>query len=230
MPDLQQALGFCSPGDLTACVEMSRTEIGLFYGILAGIGGAIGTIGGGFLADRFGAKDRRWFLWVPMWGKLLAGPFFIGCLLAPTAELALILYFPGIIMAAAYLGPSLAITHHLVPPSMRAMSSAVLFFILNILGLGTGPLVVGMISDWLTANSALVSTDWSFFGATVAQVEQHSARWGMVIAVALTYPLCILWHLGAKALPTGELDSDGESAADAVLTRSAGAPEPGKST
>jgi MFS family permease len=228
MPELQSFFGFCTPGDIAACVEMSRTEIGLFYGILAGIGGAIGTIGGGYLADKFGAKDRRWFLWVPMWGKLLAGPFFIGCLLAPTAELSLILYFPGIIMAAAYLGPSLAITHHLVPPSMRAMSSAVLFFILNILGLGTGPLVVGLISDWLTANAASVSTDWTFFGATVEQVQQHSARWGMVIAVTLTYPLCILWHLGAQALPKGELDEDGNSAAKEALTEGdpKGSPQP----
>lgn len=188
MPELQLWLGFCSSEELaTACVEMSRTEIGLFYGIVAGVGGAIGTIAGGYLADHLGARDRRWFLWVPMWGKLLGGPIFIMCLLAPVAELSLALYFPAIILAAMYLGPSLAITHHLVSPSMRAMSSAVLFFILNIVGLGLGPTAVGVISDWLSLNTDVV---------------QHSARWGMITAVVAMYPLSILWHLGARRLPT----------------------------
>ena len=75
-------------------------------------------------------------------------------MLAPTPELSLLLYFPGITLAAMYLGPSLAITHHLVPASMRAMSSAVLFFILNILGLGTGPFVVGIVSRRIAARRA----------------------------------------------------------------------------
>ena len=175
------------------CYEMNKTEIGLFYGTCSGVGGMIGTIYGGYLADKLGAKDRRWFLWVPMWGKLIGGPLFIACLLAPTAELALMFYFFAITMAAMYLGPSLAITHHLVSPSMRAMSSAVLFFLLNIIGLGFGPMIVGMISDWLTANTDIVA---------------DSARWGMIIAVCATYPLCILWHLGARHLP--QADQDGE--------------------
>ena len=187
MPELQEFVGFCTSSELaTACVEMSRTEIGLFYGVIAGMGGAIGTVAGGYLADHFGAVDRRWFLWVPMWGKLVAGPFFIAALMAPSAELSLLFYFPAITMAAMYLGPSLAITHHLVPASMRAMSSAVLFFILNIIGLGFGPTAVGMLSDWLMLNT---------------DVAQDSAKWGMVIAVCAVYSLAILWHLGARNLP-----------------------------
>lgn len=186
MPWLQKLVGFCSDATIETCAQMSRTEIGLMYGTAAGVGGAIGTIAGGYIADRIGQKDHRWFLWVPMWGKLIGGPLFILALLAPTAELSLALYFPGLILAAMYLGPSLAITHALVPVSMRAMSSAVLFFILNILGLGLGPLVVGMVSDYLQAEHG---------------ITDHSAKWGMITAVALMYPLSILWHWGAKALP-----------------------------
>ncbi len=199
MPHFQQFIGRCSTDTFQACVEMDRTEIGLFYGLTAGIFGAIGTIGGGYLADRLGRKDKRWFLWVPMWGKLIGGPIFIAGLLAPTPELALLGYAGGIVTASAYLGPSLAITHSLVPPSMRAMSSAVLFFILNLLGLGLGPLIVGNISDFL-------STDTS--------VGQDSLRWAMASAVLLTYPLCILWHLGARALPK---DDDAKEAAKEAL-------------
>jgi hypothetical protein len=88
---------------------------------------------------------------------------------------------------------------------MRAMSSAVLFFILNLLGLGLGPLIVGNISDYLLANTDLGG---------------DSLRWAMACSVFLTYPLCLLWHLGARALPKNET----EDAASEALTL--GDPQP----
>ncbi|MDZ4760209.1 MAG: MFS transporter [Alphaproteobacteria bacterium] len=133
---------------------MSRSQIGVTYGVVAGVAGAIGTIGGGMFADWLGKRDKRWQLWVPMWGKLIGGPIFILGLLAPNPVMALVCYGIGLVMAAAYLGPSLAVTHSLVPPGMRAMSSAVLFFILNMIGLGLGPFLVGNFSDLLNDASA----------------------------------------------------------------------------
>jgi MFS family permease len=234
MPELQAALNFCKTemvngvSQLAAdCKVMSRTEIGLFYGTVSGIGGMIGTIYGGYLADRFGAKDRRWFLWVPMWGKFVGAPLFVAAMLAPTPELSLLLYFPAITLAAMYLGPSLAITHHLVPAGMRAMSSAVLFFILNILGLGTGPTVVGIVSDLFSSSAQAVSDFAPWMGATAAEVKQMSLKWAMVAAVVLMTPLAILWHLGAQRLPKGALDDDGNAIGEALTegdTR--GSPQP----
>jgi MFS family permease len=223
MPELQNALGMCQSTmvdgvrQLAAdCYDMNKTEIGLFYGTCSGVGGMIGTIAGGYLADRLGAKDRRWFLWVPMWGKILGAPLFILAMLAPTVELSLLLYFPGITLAAMYLGPALAITHHLVPASMRAMSSAVLFFILNILGLGTGPFVVGIMSDWISGNADSLSQAHSFLGDSVEQVKQMSLKWAMIIAVILMTPLAVLWHIGAMKLPKGDLDDSGDAMKEAL--------------
>ena len=223
MPELQNALGMCQSTmvdgvkQLAAdCYEMNKTEIGLFYGTCSGVGGMIGTIAGGYFADRLGAKDRRWFLWVPMWGKIIGAPLFILAMLAPTVELSLLLYFPGITLAAMYLGPSLAITHHLVPASMRAMSSAVLFFILNILGLGTGPFVVGIMSDWISGNAESLSQAHSFLGDSVDQVKQMSLKWAMIIAVILMTPLALLWHIGAMKLPKGELTDEGDAVKEAL--------------
>jgi predicted MFS family arabinose efflux permease len=139
--------------------HLSRTEIGVTFGIVAGIFGAIGTIGGGMLADKLGKKDRRWFLWVPMWGKFLGAPIFLAGLFMPSPYLSLACYGAGLVLAAAYLGPSLAVTHSLVPPGMRAMSSAVLFVFLNILGIGLGPMFVGMWSDMINDASSCVLVD-----------------------------------------------------------------------
>jgi MFS family permease len=65
-------------------------------------------------------------------------------------------------LSGVYLGPAIAITHSLVPAKMRAFSSAVLFFILNVLGLGLGPLVIGMLSDYLTPNLGTDALRWAF--------------------------------------------------------------------
>jgi MFS family permease len=66
------------------------------------------------------------------------------------STLALACLFVSTVFGALYLGPVIAITHTLVSPNMRAMSSAILFLVLNLIGLGCGPLVVGLISDALT--------------------------------------------------------------------------------
>jgi MFS family permease len=201
LPEMQRALGLCG-ADIAECRDMSTGEVGLLYGTVAGVGGAIGTLLGGYLADDRGAKDRRWFLWVPMWGKIVGGPLFLAAMFAPTAELSLVFYFPAIGTAAMYLGPCLAITHHLVPAGMRAMSSAVLFFIFNMIGQGLGPTIVGALSTWFGADAGL---------------GEASLQWSMVAVVLAMYPLSILWHWGAQALPRGELDDEGRSATEEAL-------------
>jgi MFS family permease len=201
LPGMQRALGLCG-ADVADCIAMSTGEIGLLYGTVAGVGGAAGTLLGGYLADHRGGKDRRWFLWVPMWGKIIGGPLFLAAMFAPNAELSLLFYFPAIGLAAMYLGPSLAITHHLVPAGMRAMSSAVLFFIFNMIGQGLGPTAVGALSKWLGENAGL---------------GEASLQWSMVAAVVAMYPLSILWYWGAQALPKGELDDEGRSATEEAL-------------
>ena len=197
-PGVQQALGLCSGGPV--CTEMSTAEIGITYGVIAGVAGAIGTLAGGYMADSMGAKDRRWFLWIPMWGKLLGGPLFIASFFAPNAELSLLLYFPAIGLAAMYLGPAVAITHHMVPAGMRAMASAVFFFIINMIGLGLGPTALGAVSDWFRNN---------------AGAGDMSLQWAMAAVVIAMYPLSLLWHWGAQALPKGDLDDDGNALAPA---------------
>ena len=58
-------------------------------------------------------------------------------------------FFVAYTCISVFLGPSIAITHSIVKPQMRAFASAILFLVLNLIGLGFGPLVVGMISDYL---------------------------------------------------------------------------------
>ena len=106
------------------------------YLFLIGLTGMIGTYLGGYLADRFGREDKRWYMGIP--GITTSDPF-----------LAIILAIPGYILGPMYLGPTFAITQTLVTPAMRSLASAILLFVLNIIGLGLGPVFAGFLSDTL---------------------------------------------------------------------------------
>ena len=68
-------------------------------------------------------------------------------LLGDNTTLIIAAMIPSQILGALYLGPCIATCHNLVSPGMRAMASAILYFVLNLIGLGLGPLTVGILSD-----------------------------------------------------------------------------------
>ena len=135
------------PSYLMRSHGFSVAEVGFALGLVSGVAGAIGTFMGGFLADRWGRKDKRWYVWIPIIGNCLAIVPMAYAIMSENATLLLLVLFPANILNSLYLGPSIAMCQSLVSPSMRAMASAILFFILNMIGLGLGPVVVGLLSD-----------------------------------------------------------------------------------
>ncbi len=136
---------------------MSTGELGSWLALIIGVGGAVGVLGGGVLADRLGAVDDRWYLWLPALVGVFATPFAAAVYLMPSAGLALALMVLPAILSNVYLGISIATSHRLVGLQMRATASAILFFVINIIGLGGGPWVVGLVSDVLAASHGLES-------------------------------------------------------------------------
>lgn len=61
------------------------------------------------------------------------------------------------------LGPTISVAHSMVPANMRALTSAILFFVLNLIGLGLGPLTIGMISDLLQPSFGTESLRWALY-------------------------------------------------------------------
>jgi len=129
--------------------DMGTGELGTWLSLILGAGGAIGVFGGGLLADYLAPRDKRWYAWLPVIVGLISLPFMAGVYLASNPYLALSLaVVPGIV-SNVYLGNTIATTHGLVGLRMRAMSSAILFLIINIIGLGMGPWTIGVVSDML---------------------------------------------------------------------------------
>jgi len=57
-------------------------------------------------------------------------------------------------VALAYTGPTWAVLQSVTPPQMRAMAAAILLFLVNLIGLGMGPQLIGIMSDVLHAGAA----------------------------------------------------------------------------
>ncbi len=130
---------------------MATGELGTWLAMIMGFGGAVGVLGGALVADKLAKRDMRWHMWVPAITALISIPFVVAVYLVDGEyQVLLLMIVPGI-LANVFLGSTIATAHRLVGLRMRALSSAVLFFVLNIIGLGAGPWTVGVVSDLLSA-------------------------------------------------------------------------------
>lgn len=141
--------------------HMSSGEVGTWTGLIEGGAGIVGTLGGGLLADYLGARDMRWYLWMPMAGIVAMIPAMLLFLYSGGGAVMLVGYALFVLCGASYLAPMMALTHRLMPLHLRALSSAVLFLIMNLIGSGAGPFTVGVLNDWLTPHFGEVAVRYS---------------------------------------------------------------------
>lgn len=129
--------------------DLSPGEVGLYFGLINGLAGIAGTWLGGKLADRYGATNRRHVLTAPAIGMLVAVPLAYFAYAAASWQTALVLLIVPTLLNSLYYGPTYSAVQGLVAPQARAMAAAVLLFFQNLIGLGLGPLLFGMLSDAL---------------------------------------------------------------------------------
>jgi len=126
---------------------MSLMQVAAYYSLVLGVTGVIGTFMAGWLADKLSQLDRRWYAWIPAIAFAITIPFWGLILWAPNWPLALLFIAVPALLNNMYLAPALAVVQNAVPPARRTISGATLLFVLNLIGLGGGPLYVGRISD-----------------------------------------------------------------------------------
>ncbi len=153
-------LGVWSPSFLVRVHGMTLVEAGLWLGLIGVFFGGLGTVISGMLVDRLSRRDPHWQLWVPAIGCLIALPTQLAFLLLPetlvfqlgdiTVPVALLFMMLSALFAASWIAPSYAAVQNLVPPHWRTQASALLLLTLNLLGMGLGPLAVGLLSDWFS--------------------------------------------------------------------------------
>ena len=154
-------LGVWSPSFLVRVHSVSLVDAGLYLGLIGVFGGGLGTISSGLMVDALARRDRRWQLWVPAIGIFLALPTQLAFLLWPvehrlmigSVDLPFALVFMGLsaVFASFWIAPSYAAVQNLAPQHWRTQASALMLLAINLLGMGLGPLLVGMLSDGFSA-------------------------------------------------------------------------------
>lgn len=160
--------------------------LGLALGLLAGIAGAISSFIGGVIADRFSKSDLRGYVSVPAIASLLAVPIFTVAMLSPTAVMAMSILILNGLLGSLWYGPVYATGQSIVPPHMRATASAILLFIINLIGLGLGPLAVGILSDVLANGVGLGSAE--------------GVRWALIISTCAGFVAFALFWIARKTI------------------------------
>lgn len=160
-------VGFWIPAFFIRTHGLSTALLGQWLFFL-GFAGMAGTILGGWMADRLAVRDFRWYVWLPGLATLASVPFAAAAYLSPSYTTAFLILLVPTLLGSYYLGPTFALTQGLVGLRMRAMASSILLFILNLIGMGLGPSVTGIISDLLAATP----------------VGAESLRWALLIVLS----------------------------------------------
>lgn len=131
---------------------MSTGELGLWSAFIYGGGMTLGIYLGGFFVKKYGAKTATFQTKMCTIGLLIALPFYILVLTVADAKLSLMLMIPTFIFLNLCTGPTFALFQTLANSNMKAMGTAVALLVINLIGMGLGPLMVGYLSDQLTAS------------------------------------------------------------------------------
>lgn len=130
--------------------EMGLARAGLVLGGSAALAGVLGSLAGGLIGDRLGRIDRRWLAWWPAITVLIAAFVGAGAFLTGDLMWAIVGATGAVFLNALYQPSSYALIQSVADPAERASAAAMMIFIQNLIGLGLGPLAVGIASDLLT--------------------------------------------------------------------------------
>ncbi|MFN3387852.1 MAG: spinster family MFS transporter [Allosphingosinicella sp.] len=158
---LGYGLIFWLPSFFSRSYGLELMEVSWFYGSIVLVGGVAGTWLGGWIGDRVGPENPGAYALIPAICFLIAAPAFAFGLFAQSLVLGWILFTIGQMLALAWLGPVIAAVQHIVPPNMRATSSASFLFINNLIGIGFGIFFLGFMSDTMSAAYGEDSLRWS---------------------------------------------------------------------
>ncbi len=145
--------------------------LGLALGLISGISGAIGAYVGGWIADKYGKRDLRAYMVAPAIASLITIPVYIFAVTVDSAAVGLCVLAINGFLGTLWYGPVYGTGQSVVPPHMRATASAILLFIINLIGLGLGPLAVGILSDFLNKGMGMGPAE--------------GVRWALIISASV---------------------------------------------
>lgn len=128
--------------------DLSASDVGLLLGLGFGVGGTIGLLAGGAVAD---ALVRRGYIDAPVLVSLAAviaeTPLFIGAYLSTNFAVAAVLFCMGMAVASVVGGLQISMVQSLAPNRLRGIMAAVFGACVNLAGFGIAPTITAMLAE-----------------------------------------------------------------------------------
>lgn len=142
---------------------MTLEQVAVYYALLIGLGTIAGMYASGRLIDKLSRRSKLAYAWIPATGLILAIPFFVGFVWAPSWQMALLFLALPTAFNYFYLSPAVTLVQEEVRPDQRVLSGALLLLVMNLIGLGLGPTFVGAASDYFRATNPDNSLQLAFY-------------------------------------------------------------------
>jgi len=159
-------LFFWAPSFLVRSFHLSLLQASLTFGTLVLVGGLIGIWAGGVLADRYGEQRRGMYAVIPAIAFLTTIPFYVAGVLSTTLWISLTVLLVPTALGLVWLGPVLAAVQQVVPATMRATTAALFLFINNLIGIGLGTTLIGVVSDAMRVRYGTESLRYAILAGT----------------------------------------------------------------
>jgi len=176
----------------------------LNYALLLAISMGLGTWLSGKVVDILAKKSRVNYALLPAVALTLAIPGFIGFVWAEGMWTKLIFLAIPTFLNIFYLAPALAVVQNSVKATSRTVSGAMLLLVLNLIGLGGGPTMIGILSDHfnegnlsaanLTVDACKTAVDAAKATCTAASRDGLQSAFYWLIPF---YVLAVLAHLAS---------------------------------
>jgi MFS family permease len=180
---VSMSIGGWTPAYLSRVFDLSPAAVGLRFGLVVGISGVLGNLLGGIAIDRvFRAGRHDACLIVPAVCTVISIPFIVGAYFMPTADAALMCLAIGLIPSGTTGAGSYATWQLIAPPHLRGRVTSAFVFVSSLCGIGVGPVAVGLTTDYVFRNEAMVGMS-------------------LALVLAITLPTIALFlGLGSKSL------------------------------
>ncbi len=148
-------LAFWMPTYLERIHGLDRAEATVEFGGIVLVTGLIGTLLGGWIADKLRRRISHGSMWVCSVATLLSLPFVVGVLTAESRILGQLCLIAAQLCLFASTGPVNIALVELVPTNQRARASALAILVMHLIGDVPSPPLIGWLSDQSGLSNAL---------------------------------------------------------------------------
>ena len=139
-----------TPAFFIRTYSWSAADIGFWYGLTYIAMGPAGAYFGGWMCDRLTAAGKTDApLRVAAYGYVGAGVFGGLAPLMPTGALAMLLFAPAVFLSTLPFPLAGTALQLIAPSALKAQLAALYMLVINVVGLGLGPLAVGLMTDYI---------------------------------------------------------------------------------